>query len=153
MKKLVMFLVLGLCACNLQDCFPSPDKVQIKPGTYLVSMTDQGYSCTDGTHQDENQDQTVEWTLTENNGQWQLDLNIPPMEDSIDCQPNGPGLTCSVEGTAPWPGCNAPFTVNIDLNPADEGFIGSLVWIYRVSCTNGNAGSCTLTANLEGTLQ
>lgn len=143
-----LFFVLIFIPC----CFNESNSVQIKPGVYFVTIYDQEYECTDGTHQSEMADQTDEWTITHEGSQWKLHLSDDVM---MDCQPNGPDLACSGEGSITIPDiCTYPFAVNIDLNDTDVGFIGNIVWLYRfVVCTNGNTGNCTMTANIDGILQ
>jgi hypothetical protein len=129
-------------------------EVKILPGTYIANMTNRYTECTDGTRRSDSRDQIFGLAVvkeTKNRKiRWLLDVNIPDLASPINCNPNGLGLECVISGMAKWPLCDqAPFTVTIDLDPANGWFIGTLVWVYRASCTNGRYGTCTLTANIR----
>jgi hypothetical protein len=155
-KKILFGMLFALLSCDDSGCNPQPEFVEIAPGKYTVAITNQHYTCTDGTNQSEMADQTGEWTIAEDNNQWKLYLAAdadPSIE--VDCQPNGSGLLCSKDGSVTIPGiCTYPFTVTFDLYPTDEGFVGTSEWLYRfVVCTNGNTGNCTMDADLKGIFQ
>ena len=146
---------LFLASCGWKDCAPPDPKagVLIKPGKYLVMMTDQRYSCSDGYTGGTSPDEQLEATIKHDNNTWTLTYSDAPFD--LNCVENGTGLECKQEGSTSLGNlCTYPFTLTISLSPTETGFIGTSTWLYDlITCSNGNTGNCTFTSILEGTLE
>ena len=152
MKRLsALFLVLA--SCGVKDCLPPGNECKIKPGMYTVISSEQQYSCTDGFTHGTNPDTTAQVEIKHEGESWIYHYIGAPFD--VPCVVNGTGLTCMQNGQMSLDGlCNFPVRLTVELSPTDTGFVGTSEWFYNPAvCTNGNTGSCTQTAVLEGTLQ
>lgn len=151
MRYIILSTILLCSSCFWQE----PAQDYMRPGTYVVSIFNREYSCTDGTHQYDQNNYMTEWVISRTRGQWELFLASEDGPEAVlICRQDGPELYCTADGNIIIPGiCTYPFIVTVKLHATRNGFVGDVTWLYRfVVCSNGNTGNCIMTADVEGCL-